>query len=66
MKVAIGRAYLTVWRYHHVRCDWQMAQHVLRGCDFTDANARRHIAGIMNNTAYTRHYSASDEGHWTA
>ena len=52
MKVTIGRAYLTVWSYHHAICDWQMAQHVLRGCDFTDANARRHIAGIMNKTAY--------------
>ena len=47
MKVAIGRAYLTVWRYHHARCDWQMAQDVLRGCDITETNARRRIAGIL-------------------
>ena len=59
MKVTTGRAYLTVWSYHHARCEWHMALRVLRGCDnITDA---RSMYEVVKPNTIIKLYVIKDE-----
>ena len=67
MKVTTGRAYLTIWSYHHARCEWR----VLRGCDnITDAKSMYEVVKpntiiklyVIKDEAFVKAKSPDNDG----